>query len=218
MERHLMCPKSSDRYSVYSSEDYEPNGDNIVLRNRLGVKSQTEMDALEEKELFRAEEEVFKLFDKHHQFTAQDIQNIHQLWLGDIYDFAGNYRTVTLTKDTHTFAAAQQIVSCMQIFERDILTKYTPCNSTDIDSIAYAIGLVHVELILIHPFREGNGRVARILADLMASQSDYPPLDYSEIDKINNPEGFQKYIAAIQAGMGRDYQPITEIFKKILRC
>lgn len=86
----------------------------------------------------------------------------------------------------------------------------------DIDKLAMALGVVHVELILIHPFREGNGRVARLLADLMAMQSGRPPLNYAAINQVENPDGFKSYIFAIHAGLNGDYEPMKQIFKKLL--
>ena len=60
---------------------------------------------------------------------------------------------------------------------------------------------MHAELILIHPFREGNGRMARLLAMLMALQAGLPPLDFSPMEG----RGKRAYIAAIHAALGRNY-------------
>jgi len=76
--------------------------------------------------------------------------------------------------------------------------------------------VVHVEFIIIHPFREGNGRIARILADLMAMQSNYPPLNYSTIELDNDARGFEDYIRSIHAGFNGDYSLIQEIFIKLI--
>lgn len=66
--------------------------------------------------------------------------------------------------------------------------------------MAEAIAVTHVELILIHPFREGNGRLARLLADVMAVQAGRDPLDYSlwDADKAS-------YFSAIKTGLTRNY-------------
>ena len=69
-----------------------------------------------------------------------------------------------------------------------------------------AIAATHMEFILIHPFREGNGRISRVLADVMAVQAGRMPLDYSawEADK-------PRYFAAIQRGLSRDYSEMTRL-------
>lgn len=211
-----MTNKNSGRYAVLASENYEPDSNDEVLKNKLGIKTLVEISALEESELERAELEVFELFSENHQFTAEDICNIHELWLGDIYSFAGKYRTVNMDKNGFSFAIANRIEFLMKKLECDVLSKYTPCKYSHSDDLAIAIGIVHVELILIHPFREGNGRVARLLADLMAVQAKKPPINYLLIDQIQNPSGFNLYIKAIHAGFDENYEPIAEIFKQLL--
>lgn len=213
-----MTTKKSARYSVPTDEDFEPNSNNEVLKNKLGITTKDKMDLLEEQELKHTESEVMTLivFDENYRFTAQDICDIHEFWLKDIYFFAGKYRTVNMAKEDFTFAASNRIEPLMNTLERDYLAKYTPCHFTDTLILAEALGIVHVELIIIHPFREGNGRVARLLADLMAMQAKRQPLNYALIDQTNNMEGFNNYIKAIHAGFNGDYKPITEIFKKLL--
>ncbi len=66
--------------------------------------------------------------------------------------------------------------------------------------------MTHVEFILIHPFREGNGRLSRLLADVMAVQAGHDPLDYSAWD-ADKPA----YFSAIQAGMAGDYAPMNRL-------
>lgn len=208
--------KNSGRYAVPSDEDFEPNSNGEVLKNYLGIKSKEDMEALEEQELERTELELLKIFDASHKFTADDICNIHELWLGDIYPFAGRYRTVNMAKGDFLFAPSSRISDLMMALERDFLAKYTPCSFSNIDQLARALGEVHLELILIHPFREGNGRTARLLADLMTMQSNRPSLNYAAIDQTKNPEGFNDYIMAIHAGLGGNYEPIVKIFKTLL--
>jgi cell filamentation protein len=73
-----------------------------------------------------------------------------------------------------------------------------------------------VEFTLTHPFREGNGRTGRLLANLMVLQARKPLLDFSVIDQTVNQEGFKNYILAIHAGHIGNYNAMQEIFKKIL--
>lgn len=69
-----------------------------------------------------------------------------------------------------------------------------------------------MELVLIHPFREGNGRIARLLSVLMALQTGLPPLDFSDLIGIER-EG---YFAAIRAGLDRDYSSMESIFSRVI--
>ena len=97
-------------------------------------------------------------------------------------------------------------------FERDILAKYTPCNFNHREKIIEALAVTHCELVLIHPFREGNGRASRLLTTLMALQAGLPLLDFSGITGKQK----QAYFQAVQAGLGRDYEPMINIFRKVV--
>jgi cell filamentation protein len=100
----------------------------------------------------------------------------------------------------------------MHQFENHHLARLTPCRFESIADVAAALAEVHVELVLIHPFREGNGRIARLLSVLMALQAGLPPLDFSEMQGVSR----QKYFSAVQAGMDRNYQPMAEIFVRVI--
>jgi len=75
-----------------------------------------------------------------------------------------------------------------------------------------ALSEVHVEFILIHPFREGNGRVGRILSTLMALQANLPLLDFRSIQGRRKGD----YFASVRAGLDRNYKPMEEIFELVL--
>ncbi len=64
------------------------------------------MDRVEGQEQVRALEELTTLYDQDHRFTAADICGMHQIWLGPIYTWAGQYRQVNLQKVDFPFAAA----------------------------------------------------------------------------------------------------------------
>ena len=77
---------------------------------------------------------------------------------------------------------------------------------------ATALAIVHAELILIHPFRDGNGRGARLLAMLMALQAGLPALDFGGIQGAKKRD----YISAVQAAMSRDYAPMIKVFERVI--
>jgi cell filamentation protein len=93
----------------------------------------------------------------------------------------------------------------MKSLERN-LSKF----SDDFDLAPFAI--VHTELMLIHPFRQGNGRVGRLLAVLMAFQAGLPGLDFAGIRGKKRKE----YFAAVQAGLDRNYEPMKKIFRSVV--
>jgi cell filamentation protein len=169
---------------------YEPGSRGRVLKNVLGIKKKREMDIAEAREQLRAMAELVRLYDRNHRFTAEDICHMHRVWLDSIYDWTGKYRQVNIGKAGFLFAAAGQVPKLMASFEKEILRKYTPCTFSSIDEVVAALAVVHTELVLIHPFREGNGRLARMLAMLMAFQAGLPPLGFGSIKGKKKTEYF----------------------------
>ncbi|MFI4956859.1 MAG: Fic/DOC family protein [Gammaproteobacteria bacterium] len=147
-----MGSKKTDRYVVSLEEAYEPGSNDQVLKNFIGIKEKEVMEQIEARELLRAEQEIFALYDADHRFTAQDICDMHECWLGNVYPFAGKYRTVNMSKDGFPFAGAPYIRNCMEKFEQSYLAKQTPCKTISLDELAYALGVVHIEFIVIHPY------------------------------------------------------------------
>ena len=192
---------------------FEPGSGKRVLKNRLGIKSRRLIEKEETIALLKTEEWASGFFSKTHCFTEDDIRKIHKVFLGKIYSWAGDYRNVNITKGDFPFAFARQIPHLMESFSRDILAEYTPCIFKDKEKIIEAIAVVHAELLLIHPFREGNGRFARLLANLMAFQADLPSLDFGIIKGKTRI----KYYRAIQNALGRNYKPIKDLIKKALQ-
>lgn len=101
----------------------------------------------------------------------------------------------------------------MAEFEKGPLHQFTPCRLPSREEVVRAIALVHTELMLIHPFREGNGRVGRVLAILMALQAGLPPLDFGRITGRKR----QEYFEAVRAGMDRGYKPMENVFNDVIR-
>ncbi len=206
--------KKDGRYDVsdLTEAQFEPGSDGRVLKNRLGIKSPKEMDDAEARALSSAMVGLVGKYDEQHRFTAADVCEFHGVWLGEIYEWAGKYRQVNVSKDEFPFAAAARVPSLMAEFERDALQRYTPCNFKDRADVIRALAETHVELVLIHPYREGNGRVARILSTLMALQAGLPLLDFSSIVG----EMKKEYFAAVQAGLDKNYKPMEKLFAEII--
>lgn len=206
--------KTGKRYVIESDEtQFEPGSHGRVLKNLLGIKKKREMDTLEWQKLEETHKQVTLRYGKNHCFTAEDICKIHKLWLGDIYSWAGQYRQVNMEKDGFPFAAARQVPLLMKKFENDQLKKFTPCAFDSLDQVATAIAVTHAEFILIHPFRDGNGRLGRLLAWLMALQAGLPPLDFGAIEGKKR----QEYFAAVRSSLDRNYELMEKIFISVIR-
>jgi len=205
---------AGDRYdaSGLPEAQFEPGSNGQVLKNRLGITSKQDMDDTEARALEKTIDALVRTYGEAHRFTAADLCEWHRTWLGDIYEWAGRYRQVNVSKDDFPFAAAAHIPSLMDQFEQDVLWTCTPCHFAGRAAVTRALAETHVELVLIHPFRDGNGRLARVLSTLMALQAELPLLDFSVIAG----EKKQEYFAAVRAGLEKNYTPMQRLFGEII--
>lgn len=205
---------ADDRYDVSGLPEaqFEPGSNGLVLKNLIGIMSKHVMDEAEARALEQAMDTLVRAYSETHRFTAMDLCDCHRTWLGNVYEWAGRYRRVNVSKDGFPFAAAAQVPVLMDQFERDVLRRYTPCTFADRADVVHALAETHVELVLIHPFRDGNGRLARVLSSLMALQAGLPLLDFS----LMAGTGKTAYIAAIQAGLDKHYAPMERLFGKVI--
>ena len=206
--------EKDDRYAVSDLPEaqFEVGSNNEVLKNRVGIKSPQVMDTAEARALEQVVRGLVRRYDEQYRFSAADICKIHKRWLGEIYEWAGVYRQVNISKGGFPFAAAARVPALMAEFEKTVLTRCTPCIFKDRVDVVCALAETHAELLLIHPFREGNGRTARIISILMALQAGLPLLDFSVIAE----EQKSAYFAAVQAGLDRDYLPMERLFAEII--
>jgi cell filamentation protein len=105
----------------------EPGSGGRVLKNLLGIKRKREMNRIEGWEQRRTLDELIRIYDRKHRFTASDIKSIHGRWLGRVYAWAGEYRQVNVSKGGFMFAASEHIPGLMVDFESGPLREYTPC-------------------------------------------------------------------------------------------
>lgn len=205
---------SSSRYdtSNLTEDQYEPGSDSTVLKNLLGITTRQKIENIETEDLWFAVEKLLEQVEQDQSFTVRDICDVHRLWMQGIYPWAGEYRQVNISKDGFTFAMAHTIPALMAVFEGDQLKRYTPCHFSNSESIAHALAEVHVELMLIHPFREGNGRLGRLLATLMALQAGLPLLDFSKWTEEKKGD----YFSAVRAGIDLNYKPMTQLFLEVI--
>lgn len=192
--------------------EFEPGSRGRVLRNSLRLTRVREMQRAESEALLAVQEWAIGHFQASHRFTAEDIALLHRRWLGDIYPWAGEYRQLNISKGGFMFAAAAQVPRLMVEFEAQVLARWTPCDGMVEAALVAALARTHAELVLIHPFREGNGRCARLLGWLMALQAGWPPLNFSPLSGRGRPS----YFAAIRAALARDYAPLERCFSRVL--
>lgn len=213
--------------------EYEPGAEGRVLRNYRGIIDPDEAERVETELLTIAYVDSFEWATISMRFTAEIIREMHRLWLGGLYPSAGQYRTVNMSKGGLAFCVADYIEREMERFEREQLTDHTPCRGLveaeyeseverqaykgarfpkvrirPVEEVAYKVSVVHAELLLIHPFREGNGRLGRWLADLTVLQGGYPAPEYDLADDAKR----QEYYAAMRKAYKGNFKALTALF------
>ena len=207
--------KISSKYTTEYGLEYQPGSRNLVLKNKLGITSVRKMEDAELAGYMYAERTMLSEFAIDQKLRLKNIHRLHRLFLGNMDEWAGTYRTVNISKGGFPFASALALPQAMKEFEKKVLKPNTPCHGATLEEIASKIAIVHVEFLLLHPYREGNGRTARLLATLMAYQANLRGIDFGFIG--SKGKNFNAYIRAIQSGIDRNYAPMQKIIMKALR-
>ena len=145
----------------------------MALENKLGIKSSAELAREEERISKKKAVELFEngMLEKLEAGKFQTLCEIHKYLFDDIYDFAGKIRTVNLSKGNFRFAPLMYLETAIKNVDK------MPQNTFD------EIVEKYVEMNIVHPFREGNGRSMRIWMDMMLKKQIGQVVDWSKIEK-----------------------------------
>jgi len=170
----------------------------MTLNNKLGITNSAEL-AKEEERI--SKKKALELFEKNilntlEAGTFDSLSKIHKYLFDEIYDFAGEIRTVNIAKGNFRFApliylqpALNNIDKMPQSTFEEIIDKY-------------------VEMNIAHPFREGNGRSTRIWLDLILKKEIGQVIDWNQVDK-------EDYLLAMERSPIKTVE-IKEILKQAL--
>lgn len=163
-------------------EDYVIDETN-VLKNKFGITDNNELKQ-KETEIVVTKLAYLYIHGMEGNFDEKHLCNIHKFLFDEIYEFAGVYREVNIYKYPPEFSTFENIHSdLLNLFDK--MSKIT-VNSNNKFEIAEYLADFYYELIMIHPFREGNGRSIREFIRQFALNKfpDYE-LDYTKINKEN---------------------------------
>jgi cell filamentation protein len=169
-----------------------------MLENKLGLTSSAEL-AREEERI--SKKKAAMLFENHILDNLESgkfsiLQTIHKYLFDEIYDFAGKLRTVNIAKGNFRFAPLMYIESALKNIDE--------MPQSNFDEIIEK----YVEMNIAHPFREGNGRSARIWLDHMLKTEIGKVIDWSKVDK-------EDYLLAMERSPIRDIE-IKYVLKNAL--
>ena len=145
----------------------------MVITNKLGITDSPTLAREEERISKKSATRLFEqnLLNNMSSGTWTTLQDIHKILFQDIYDFAGELRTVNISKGNFRFVPVIYLSEAVKTIES------MPQNSFD------EIVEKYVEMNVAHPFREGNGRSMRLWLDHMLCVELQKTIDWSQIDK-----------------------------------
>lgn len=156
-----------------------------VLRNKFGITDPDELRRLEEK-LTRLKTVDLRRHPVAGAFDLSHLQGIHRRLFEDLYDWAGEIRTVNIHKGGFRFAHPEHIeAQAAELFGQLAQDGYLQDTEQDrfIDRAAFYLG----EINALHPFREGNGRTQREFLRQLAAEAGWE-IDWDAIDPEENNE------------------------------
>ena len=145
----------------------------MALENKLGITDSVELARVEEKTSKKKALELFErnLLDAFEVGTFKGLADIHKYLFDEIYRFAGKVRTVNIAKGGFRFAPVMYLLVALENIDK--------MQQSTFDEIIEK----YVEMNVAHPFREGNGRSARIWLDAILKKELQQVIDWSKVDK-----------------------------------
>lgn len=141
------------------------------------------------------------------RFDARHLQAIHHYIFQDVFEWAGDFRTVDISKSGDPFAFHQHIVSSLEKMCGELKREWHLAGS-DLEHFASRGAYYLGELNAIHPFREGNGRTQREFIRELGLQSGLM-LDWSQVSR-------EEMIEASRHSLRVDNAGLEQILKKVL--
>ena len=145
----------------------------MVLENKLGITDSTELARQEEKISKKKAAELFEkgILDSLDAGTFKALSKIHKYLFDEIYYFAGETRNVNIAKGNFRFAPVMYLKQALEHIDKMPQSNYEEIIEK------------YVEMNVAHPFREGNGRSARIWLDLLLKKEIGKVIDWNKVDK-----------------------------------
>jgi cell filamentation protein len=202
-----------DRYDVSGNVEAEYfDEQQLVLVNKLGLRDLDALLIAEEEALAKAYETLLSEIRTDTAITCQLLKRIHAAIFGDLYAWAGRWRTVSISKPGVTWPPPLFVPKGMEDFEKNALQKHSVISLTTDELFCRALAEIQGEFLVVHPFREGNARTIKLACDLLAIQTGRPMLLYDQSEV-----GRERYILAADQAFNRDYRLLTSVIQAALQ-
>lgn len=180
-----------------------------TLENKLHISDPKQLREAEENAFSDAVADILDQDFSNTEFGFEFLKYLHGLLFGAIYPFAGQARTVNITKADSDipFCMADYITTEAARIFSDLKSK-NYLQDTPEEQFANSIAELATELNALHPFREGNGRTIRLYLQLLASKANYL-ISYDLV-------GHEEIIEADKRAFIGDDSLIREMYHKII--
>jgi cell filamentation protein len=182
------------KYQFAASDIYLPGTD--IPRNKLGIETPDLLHEVEEALLQQAYNRFISELDSSIRFDEDYFKSLHRDTFESLYEWAGLYRIVDMSKGGSLFCRAAYLEQeSSRIFRELEQEQYLKFPDWTMEKLAERIAYFQSELIALHPYYELNGRITRLFFDLIAVSNGYNPIDYSQA-LAEGPSGLNTYIEA----------------------
>ena len=192
----------------YSANDDFFYSDLRVPRNKYNIKDEAFLDAVETYLLSEAYSSVLKM--KNFIISKNALLSIHSLIFEKVFDWAGKFRQIDISKGKTYFANWKYIDSLIDKWSDDSSKLLLMQSKRETkEEIADKLAVILIEFLAIHPFRDGNGRTIRLVVDKIAFDRGYELL---LINQSLNKNFINKYMKASEKGvLQKNYAPMAKI-------
>ncbi len=175
--------------------------------NLLGITDINELIRLESKGFKKAMRYIFEL-DEDIKINLDFLKDLHHEIFGGIYEWAGKIRRHYTNFGVPPHLIYQSLIQ----FEKNLEYRLQEVDKTNFEEVTHLLAEVHYNIVAIHPFENGNGRLSRLTTVLVGLQLDYPPFEIG-IDEDNVRERYLKEIK--KCGKG-DFSGLQTMIKNAI--
>lgn len=174
-----------------------------------GIKSYSEIYEIIAVAVAKAIEKIIDALPERIQFTTDWICALHKDIAGSLFDWAGRFRNVNVKVGQHTPPPFYEVPALMRLYCDDLSTRLSNAEKTiNIKEIAELLAWADWLFQWIHPFRDLNGRVGRILLTAILIRLKLPPAETASVESREKEE----YLKAIRLADKQDLSALTEIW------
>jgi len=154
----------------------------------------------------------FKL-DQNVKIDLNLLKDLHRIAFGNLYHWAGKIRKT----QTNIGVPPYQILERLKVFLDNLDYRLQFINLADEEEVISLLTEVHHTIVYIHPFVNGNGRIARLFTNLISLKLMHPPFEIYVRDNVSKSKTRENYIKAIKKADEGDYAELKELVRNAIR-